>query len=183
MLPRKKFFYIRHGQTDWNLAGRWQGHTDIALNDTGRQQAHDAAPRVATLPITHLYSSPLSRAKETADIVNKSLNLPLIMNAGLKEVGFGILEGKQDDMGAYTKKWREENYTPEGAESYHIFTDRIVATVSAILNLDGTPLIVAHGGAFWPIQETLNLTVEGNLPNATPLCVEPTEQGWDWYPV
>ncbi len=180
MIPLKSFYYLRHGQTDWNLDQRWQGQTDIPLNDTGRKQAEDAKTRIVDLPITHIVASPLSRARETAEIVNSVLNLPITDHAGLMEVGFGVMEGSHQSLGDYTNRWRTEDYTPDGAESFTIFTNRVLATLAELLHPEGTPLIVAHGGVFWPIQDTLGLEVNGNLPNAHPVHVYPSDQGWDW---
>ncbi len=180
MIPSKPFYYLRHGQTDWNRDLRWQGQTDVPLNDTGRQQAEDAQKCLVGLPITHLVSSPLSRARETADIVNAVLGLPITDHPGLMEVGFGVMEGSHHSLGDYTNRWRTEGYTPDGAESFAVFTDRVLTTLAQLLHADGTPLIVAHGGVFWPIQDALGLAVNGNLPNARPVMVYPTEQGWDW---
>lgn len=183
MIPRKPFYYLRHGQTDWNVVSRWQGQTDIPLNDTGREQAEAAKSKLLDLPITQIFSSPLSRARETADIVNTVLNLSITDHSGLQEVAFGVMEGEQKDLSEYHNRWRHHGHTPDGGESSIVFTDRILSTVSELLGHDGTPLLVAHGGVFWPIQDELGLIVEGDLPNAHPLHVFPTENGWDWTPL
>ena len=183
MIPRKPFYYLRHGQTDWNLVERWQGWTDIPLNDTGRAQAEAAKSKLVSLPITQIFASPLSRARETAEIVNTVLDLPITDHLGLREVGFGVMEGEQRDLGGYMQRWRQDGYTPEHAESFEIFTSRVLKTLADLLGHDGTPLLVAHGGVFWPIQDELGLVVEGNLPNARPLHVFPTNSGWDWVPL
>lgn len=88
---------IRHGQTDWNLAGRIQGSTDIPLNETGRQQARDAALLLTpTEPVT-MYSSDLSRANETARIIAEvhGWNDPHVIPA-LRERYYGVAEGMHD---------------------------------------------------------------------------------------
>lgn len=71
--------FMRHGQTDWNLAGRVQGHTNIPLNETGREQARQAAsaPLVAQTEWGHITSSPLDRARETAEIVAQAMGVSL----------------------------------------------------------------------------------------------------------
>jgi probable phosphoglycerate mutase/uncharacterized phosphatase len=93
MLPRRPFLFLRHGQTDWNLEGRFQGHTDIPLNATGLAQAHGAAERLARQPITAIVSSPLVRASKTAAIVAERLGLPLHIDPELMERSFGRYEG------------------------------------------------------------------------------------------
>jgi broad specificity phosphatase PhoE len=75
MLPRS-FYFVRHGETDWNKEGRIQGHTDIPLNATGRQQAEHAAPVFLRRPIDIIVTSNLSRAYETASIINAALQKP-----------------------------------------------------------------------------------------------------------
>lgn len=85
---------IRHGQTDWNLAGRMQGRTDIPLNDTGRAQALAAADVLAAEPWDVVVSSPLMRARETAEIIADRLGVPLGASYDdLVEQEFGGAEG------------------------------------------------------------------------------------------
>lgn len=85
---------IRHGQTDWNLAARMQGRTDIPLNDTGREQALVAASVLENQPWDVVVSSPLDRARETADIIGRALGVPLGASYDeLTEQDFGAAEG------------------------------------------------------------------------------------------
>ena len=88
-------YLIRHGQTDWNVQGKAQGFTDIPLNGKGRQQAVEAARKVAKLQIDHIFSSDLSRAKETAEIINSELrlDLPITTDKRIRAYNLGELEG------------------------------------------------------------------------------------------
>ena len=84
----------RHGETDWNIAGILQGWTDVLLNDLGRQQALELATAVACCGISRVYSSPLRRAMETAEIISRKLRLgPPVGHEGLKERNFGVIQG------------------------------------------------------------------------------------------
>jgi len=86
--------WIRHGVTDWNLERRAQGQTDIPLNDAGRAQARAVAERLSKEePWDVVYSSDLSRAKETADTIGAAFGLPVRTDARLREVSFGTMEG------------------------------------------------------------------------------------------
>ncbi len=84
----------RHGETDWNISGILQGWTDVLLNDLGRQQAHELAAAVACCGISRVYTSPLRRARETAEIISERLQLgPPVCHEGLKERNFGVIQG------------------------------------------------------------------------------------------
>lgn len=91
----------RHGQTDWNAQHRWQGQADVPLNDLGRAQARAAAPALAGYGLTHLVSSDLSRATETAHILAQVVGLPVSRDARLREIDVGNWSGKtKDQIGA-----------------------------------------------------------------------------------
>ncbi|NPV56099.1 MAG: histidine phosphatase family protein [Anaerolineae bacterium] len=84
---------VRHGETDWNNAGRIQGHTDIPLNENGRKQARKAAQRLAEQRFDAAYASDLSRARETAEIIAAAHGLPVQTDPRLRERSHGSLEG------------------------------------------------------------------------------------------
>ena len=86
-------YIARHGQTEWNLERRLQGQLDAPLNDTGRKEAVACAKQLTSAKIGKIISSDLSRAKETADIINKSLSLPITLDSRLKELNCGDLQG------------------------------------------------------------------------------------------
>src|SRR3954467_15333441 len=92
-IPKTSFYFLRHGQTKWNAEGRFQGHTDIPLNDIGLSQAHAAAAILARCPVDLIVASPLIRARTTAEIVAAQLGKPLFMDDELKERHFGAFEG------------------------------------------------------------------------------------------
>lgn len=176
MIIQKPFYYIRHGQTDWNVERRFQGNMDIPLNETGIAQAHAAKDSLAGLAITHIYSSPLKRARVTADIANEALGLTIKDMRGLMEVNFGVLEGTLRPTGGFADGWKEGN-TPDNAESYVDFSIRVIAAINSVLENEGTPLIVAHGGVFGPIDDAMQLDYSGALPNAKPLHLSPPADG------
>lgn len=100
---------IRHGQTDWNLAMRMQGRTDIPLNGTGREQARVAASVLATEPWDAVVSSPLGRARETAEIIAAALGVPLGASYDeLTEQDFGVAEGTL--VGELATRWPDRDF-------------------------------------------------------------------------
>jgi probable phosphoglycerate mutase len=84
---------MRHGKTDWNAQNKLQGRTNIPLNAEGRRMAAEAAKKYADIHFDLCYCSPLVRAKETAEIVLKGRNVPIIVDERLIEMSFGIFEG------------------------------------------------------------------------------------------
>lgn len=178
MIIRKPFYYIRHGQTDWNVERRFQGSMDIPLNKTGIAQAHTAKELMRGLPITQIFSSTLQRTRVTADIVNEGLNLPIVGMDGLQEVNFGVYEGKLSPREGFSGEW-QKGMTPDQAESYIDFTARVFNAVNEVLEQDGTPLIVAHGAVFWPVHTHMQLGMKGSIPNAHPVHLAPPPTGQD----
>lgn len=119
-------YIVRHGETDWNKARRVQGHTDIPLNDYGRHLAEETAEGMKDTRIDLAYTSPLSRAKETAQIILTGRDVPLIDEERIKELSFGSYEGlctsgehKDPKSGEFNRFFTDtENYIPpEDAET------------------------------------------------------------------
>lgn len=155
------FYLVRHGQTDWNRAGKIQGTTDIPLNETGRQQAEQLATVLkersgypAKTRIDAVYASPLARAFQTAEILAKEEKLPLRRLTGLRERDFGCWEGKswQQVEAEYPVEfhlWREQPMVgiPSGGESRKSCEERSERAIRQILEeTAGDAVIVAHGG-------------------------------------
>lgn len=149
------FYLIRHGETAWNVEGRMQGHSDIPLGDNGREQAQHVAQTLSHISIDAIYSSPLSRAAETAKIISETVGLPVTINEGLKERNLGTLEGKsQAEMHAIYPDWgtmtEEERFKDnrEGTESGENTSTRVLRTLQEIAKThEGKQIIaVTHGG-------------------------------------
>jgi broad specificity phosphatase PhoE len=92
--PSRSFLCLRHGATDWNRQGLFQGRTDNPLNDDGIAQAHAAAERLQTVSLGHVVSSPLARALRTAEIIAAASSKIVTIDHGLIELDFGSFEGK-----------------------------------------------------------------------------------------
>lgn len=86
-------FLIRHGQTLWNKERRFLGRSDIPLDNIGHEQAMNLSTALAEVPFTHVYSSPLTRARQTAEALTKARGLTAILSPGLTELNQGELEG------------------------------------------------------------------------------------------
>ena len=113
----------RHGETDWNAVGRWQGHTDRPLTELGRRQAAELAERLADVELDAVYSSDLLRAVETAEPVAKRLGLPLQTLPELREVDVGTWAGLTRDEVAERfpdgfRRWSEWQTGWEDGETY-----------------------------------------------------------------
>ncbi|NJO82567.1 MAG: histidine phosphatase family protein, partial [Blastochloris sp.] len=84
---------VRHGVTDWNEQKRYQGHSDIGLNDTGKRQAQQIAQRLASEKLHVIFSSDLTRAMETAEIIAAPHKLTIQPEPNFRETNFGLFEG------------------------------------------------------------------------------------------
>ena len=176
-LPPTPFWFLRHGETDYNAAGLSQGALDIPLNATGRAQAEQAAPLLAGQGITGIISSPMRRTRETTEIINEFLRLPVRYESDLREVIFGGMEGKP--LLPWFPEWLEGRYTPPNAESFSAVLLRVETTMARILPNQGKLLIVAHGGVFRALRDLMGLPKLGLTPNAVPLHCVPSDSGWD----
>ena len=94
ILTQVPFWYLRHGETDWNAQGLSQGNINIPLNATGLEQARSAALLLRDRGIKTIVASPLSRARVTAEIVGETLGLPVMIDPDLREVSWGVHEGQ-----------------------------------------------------------------------------------------
>ncbi|HEV3030468.1 MAG TPA: histidine phosphatase family protein, partial [Polyangia bacterium] len=91
---RRVVYLARHGETSWNREGRWQGHTDIALNDVGLGQARALGALLRGRDIERIHTSDLARARQTAETAAAMLGVTeLVVDPGLRERSFGVFEG------------------------------------------------------------------------------------------
>ena len=151
---------LRHGQTDWNIDLRLQGSTDIPLNDTGRTQARLAASSLNREDWDVIIASPLSRAKDTADIVALELGMNVVVVPELIERSFGVAEGLDH---ASWRKLYESHEVIEGLESLEDLRTRTVQLLDLIANeYSGQRVLAVSHGAF--IRKVLNIVTKGELP-------------------
>ena len=146
---------IRHGQTAWNADGRIQGHTDIELDALGRWQAERLIPALQHDELQAVYSSDLGRARQTAAPLAAHRRLPVRIDAGLRERGFGEFEGlsfvqieqRWPEQAAAWRR-RDPDFGARGGEVLRAFRDRVVATVGRLARRHAGQSIalVTHGG-------------------------------------
>jgi probable phosphoglycerate mutase len=144
----------RHGQTDWNLANRFQGHSDIPLNETGIDQARKAAPLLYGLRPSKIISSDLIRAKQTAQELANISRLPIHIDPGLRETNGGKWEGRtgaENRAEDYEKfvNWLDGNDEPAGdfgERRSEIALRAVTAIESALEKEIETLVVVTHGG-------------------------------------
>jgi len=173
------FWFLRHGETDWNAQGLSQGNVDIPLNPTGLAQARSAAERLRHRGITTIVASPLSRARVTAEIVGDALSLPVNIEDGLREVRFGVQEGQP--MADWFADWVAGRVTPEGAESFPALRHRAVISVNSATSQPPVVLVVAHGALFRAIRNAMGIEPLIRTPNAVPIwCEPPASNGAAW---
>lgn len=162
-----KLYLIRHGETQWNKQRKVQGHADIPLNEHGRYLAVETAKGLSDIKFDLAYTSPLVRAKETAEIILAGRGVPLHEDIRIQEIGFGVAEGmncsrenQSKESRAFQKFFDDTvNYeVPEGGESIWQLTERVQEFFEELYKKDGweekTILISTHGAA---VTAMLNL--------------------------
>jgi len=152
--PHAHLWLVRHGQTAWNLSGRYQGQADVPLNDTGWQQARALPAALPGGDFAALYSSDLRRARDTASVLAQHLSLPVQVDARLREVRLGDWEGMlfTDIQAQYPVEWQARqtdplNAHPPGGENLTEVAARVWAAADDIARQHpGRELVVvAHG--------------------------------------
>ena len=174
-----RIWFVRHGETEWNRTKRYQGHSDIPLNENGRRQAQDTAALLAKEPLSAIYASDLKRAVETAEAIAQTHELPVQQKPELRELHFGLWEGLRYEQ--IMEKWAnelslmyghpEKGRAPEG-EGFSDLAQRAGAALLEIRKAHQeteTIAVVAHGGTIRvllcllqgkPLQELWNVAIE-----------------------
>lgn len=144
---------IRHGQTSWNAAGRWQGHTDVPLNAVGREQARLLAQRLVEWPVAALYSSDLKRAAETATIVGEALGLEPMREPVWRERHGGAFQGLTGGEIAeeHPEAWtalQQGVVAPPGGESSQALHERVTGAFDRLVEKHRGEVVavISHGG-------------------------------------
>jgi len=156
----------RHGETDWNLAGILQGWMDVYLNDLGQKQARELASTMVSHDFSRIYSSPLSRALETAVIISRVLKLgPPTCQEGLKERHFGVIQGvPKDELAELNPVFLQQilKRNPacvfEEGESMDDFATRVIDAVMSIgkMHPGERVLVITHGWVMDVITRHIN---------------------------
>ena len=183
-LPEKgknaRLILVRHGETDWNKAGRFQGQIDIPLNENGRRQAAAARDFLKDIPIDRAWSSTLSRPTETAQIILEAHpDVPLTQIDGLVEIGHGLWEGKleseiREDWSELLDTWKRAPETvqmPEGETIQDVWARSVRSwgEIAGELKPEETVLVVAH--------DAVNKTILCDLLGLTPADIWAVKQG------
>lgn len=171
MLPPIGFWFLRHGETDWNAQGLSQGAVDVPLNANGEAQAERAAELLHGSGIASIIASPLSRARSTAEIVAASLGLPIRYDPELREVAFAGKEGQP--IGSWYEDWIAGIATPPGAESFAELAARAERAVARALGAPAPVLVVSHGAFFRALRLAMRLPSDVRTPNAVPIFCDP----------
>lgn len=192
-MPAPPLVFVRHGETDWNVAGRLQGQTDIPLNARGRDQADAVGRSLAAVPglsKMRFLSSPLLRARETMWRLRTALGLDpedYALDERLAEMSFGRWEGStfaeirvRDPAEMKARDDARWSHRPPGGESYEDLSARVGA---AIAELAGPTVLVSHGGVARAVLALFGGADRGRLPDlrirqGRALIVE--DGAWRW---
>lgn len=168
---------VRHGQSEWNAAGRWQGWADIDLTELGQAQARHAANRLNALGVQfeRVVASDLRRAQHTAELLSEGLALgPVVPEPQLREFDVGHWSGltraeiEERWPGQLEAWWRGALTHTPGGELRTAFSDRVVGAVVRLASEPGDTLAVAHGGVVGVLQ--VATCVDDDRPRITNLA-------------
>lgn len=152
------FFFIRHGQTNFNKERKYAGHIDISLNKQGVEQVENLISLFKNQNISIIYTSPLRRAVQTANIIAAHLNIPVIVADGLEERNFGSFQGKNKP--SYNKR-----LFPDG-QTLYCYNKQVLRGMKKLKNLNHS-LVIAHSGTYKCLSKYLLLPPLGSITNAT----------------
>jgi len=191
MIPRRPFYFLRHGQTDWNLEGRYQGHSDIPLNATGIAQAHAAAECLVCVRIDRIVASPLIRAVATAAIVAEKLQKPIHIDRGLVERNFGSFNGlvihEVKAQHGLTPDQSSRDILPPDADPFFEIFERIPTVIAKWMTSYANELLlfVAHSGVFDALHHHMLGPRSGReSSHAIPFLANPnSKKGWELSPL
>ncbi len=186
----REFFFLRHGETDWNVENRMQGRTHgVPLNETGKMQAGKAAALLARHAFDVIVSSPLDRAAMTARIIGETKKCPLVFDERLIERSWGSAEGLTHeevhaaDPAIFSERgpedWISKTRQPEGAETKEELIARASTALFDLLkSYDKERLLLVTHGA-WLRALVFSLTgIDQIFPNAVPYAAREEEGGW-----
>ncbi|HEV7887678.1 MAG TPA: histidine phosphatase family protein [Acidimicrobiales bacterium] len=180
-----RLLLLRHGQSEWNAAGRWQGVADPPLTAHGEDQARAAAGWLTGSGLTGVVTSDLKRARRTGELIAAELGLPLLApEPGLRERDVGEWSGRTTDeivrlWPGQLEAWRAGRLErPPNGESQPVMTARVMAVVERLAAGpdDAVLLVVTHGGVIHTVGEALGAAWHGNA-NLTGWWVEPGPSG------
>lgn len=184
-----RLILIRHGETDWNVEGRWQGQADVPLNERGRQQSEAVAELLRDVPIEAIYASDLQRAYETARAIARVKGLPIQTDPRLREIHQGEWQGllateiKAKYAEQFERRQRDPlHIAPPGGETVAQVRERVTAAVEEIIRKHphGTVVIVSHGFALAlvlvhfqqrPVDQVWHLIPENSWPKVLEVLV------------
>ena len=168
------FLFLRHGQSESNVDGLIGGATDYALTAQGRDEARAAGTRLRDRGITAVYTSPLSRAFDTAQIVADTIGgVDVQVHEDLRERNLGVWEGKP--ISEFVR-----GATPEGGETVLSFQERVARSLDAIA-APPTVLLVAHAGVFRALHgHLIGKDFDGRARNAQPIAFGPEADAGSW---
>jgi len=183
---------VRHGETDWNAEHRVQGQLDVSLNATGRAQAAAVAQALSKEKFAAIYSSDLSRARQTAEPVARRLAMRVLLEPGLRERHYGIFErltyaeAQQRHPEDYARfERRDPDYDFQTGEGLRVFSERAVRCVLALAGRHPGEriLVVTHGGVLDKLYRfitglPLSAPRDFGIPNCAINRLETTPAGW-----
>lgn len=154
-----KIYFVRHGETDWNKERKIQGQVDIPLNEFGRHLARETAKGLRDVPFDVCFTSPLGRARETAQIILQGRDVPILEDKRILEMNFGVLEGKccskegWDVPDSFQMFFDDPVHyqAPEGGEDFQAVRERTGDFLNWLFAQEqyrnSTVLVTTHGAA------------------------------------